>query len=911
MLSEATSQISSRTGTSLISRSDGNDNSVSAPGLVYLFSLHYDHSFWMSTVYTVIEIIQLYAFVMNSHLPSHVLLSTILSYSQVPFWDGTLYGGFVTYTMYQGLYYTFVGIVLFIWFVSLLSIFYDNTLLRWFVRVFFRHLVHVCISVLAIPIMLTLLVGVVCQETTSQSNSVRQYPESHEYSIKQHVLFFSSVSCTGHAILLKRVISIVVGIMWLVASYIFYFTLYSADIDSTSVRRHLNYHLEQFLFIYRNFLVFMFVLTQAYDELAVYTIVVAAVSFMGCVFFCVFLPFYIIAMNRLYAIVLALIGWTAIIVLTSMQVENEIFLNQNYYYLTLIVGSAIVVAVVYACSFIRLNKNTAYMLRHCNDENFVRLTHNIFATAALQTDEELIPFPRRLPRTDQIFSPYYSTSLAILRDKLIEEAEQGVSDLVEGGGGGDDDGGNVKNETSYGTSYVKSSGIGQYPMPGEHISEDTNSAVIDHDDYNGYGGIRVGGRKVLSITDNLVEQSTRRQVVSPTLNAICLATDVGVSTRFMHEWKERTRTLPTPYMIYFASRIYNRSMLKFPSSTLLRISYVQFLCDYAPNYTRLMLSLDILSKCKRELHVNLTEAFFCHFHTNHIKDLLGMRNATYTVMHRRVRNAHESVLVSAACVWRCLVDRYNARCVDEDTESGSSHKHNTSHDTHAGGRSSSRRHHRHHRQSSSQGQRVDGRREGNMSGQESGGTGTNRQDGKEERVAGSGGNGRGVRQDRSDEEDLSVLYWHCCTLARRRHTCFMLYKDAVHMMTDDARILRNLASFMSDVYSFMQSSKLCRRAADVVARMQADRLRLAFNDAGTDVDLAASGNWAGVDREMGGGKNAANTQRRSTPESSASHAVGMAKKAAALASFSFSQASHNNNANNIAKSTDDAGGGGV
>lgn len=47
-------------------------------------------------------------------------------------------------------------------------------------------------------------------------------------------------------------------------------------------------------------------------------------------------------------------------------------------------------------------------------------------------------------------------------------------------------------------------------------------------------------------------------------------------------------------MLYFASRILNRFMLKYPRNGMLTLTYVSFLCDYAASYARLMLGLDLI-----------------------------------------------------------------------------------------------------------------------------------------------------------------------------------------------------------------------------------------------------------------------------------------------------------------------------
>lgn len=59
--------------------------------------------------------------------------------------------------------------------------------------------------------------------------------------------------------------------------------------------------------------------------------------------------------------------------------------------------------------------------------------------------------------------------------------------------------------------------------------------------------------------------------------------------------------------------------------------------------------------------MNFTERFLFYYFSIHIRDTLGLRNATYQAIHNKVSAVHESVLLQSTFVWKNLSESRDKR----------------------------------------------------------------------------------------------------------------------------------------------------------------------------------------------------------------------------------------------------------
>lgn len=287
-------------------------------------------------------------------------MNTIIEYVLIPVWDGTLMGNFINYNWYLVGYFVYIALISVVVVMSVLSIVYDNWLVRYITKVFVRHVISLLLSVLLIPTFITLLSGVMCQQSDLVPRYIDNIPFGYnlDYTFSTHILFFKSVSCSAALPSALQIVSIIVVIMWGLMSYVLTVTMLPVDRDGNSLRRHFNPVLDNYLFVYKVGMSVCFVLCMTYGNLILYTALHCVLSYAGVFVICFYLPFYEKWVNSLYASALGVIGSAGMAMAIANSLSGVWFVEQGYYYIVWVVVAVCGGIAGFALSQVRYNHST-------------------------------------------------------------------------------------------------------------------------------------------------------------------------------------------------------------------------------------------------------------------------------------------------------------------------------------------------------------------------------------------------------------------------------------------------------------------------------------------------------------------------------------------------------------------------
>lgn len=597
--------------------------------LPFLHSLLFRYPPTLTFLGIIIEFFQCLAFVLNPHNPGHYVSYALIYLTQLPFWDGSfLFFNSPSYATFEVLFIIATVLLGCCVAVVLVAVVKPQIAIKTAVDQFqFRHILSVMVSVLFIPTMQTLLSGFICQRVPTLTTAERtssSYNSGIEYAA--HIVFFQNEPCNTTRTIVIMVVSILLLVVWGIISFAIMITVIPVDREDLSSRRRCSTHVDILLFVYKVGLCVTLHLAVAYNVRNIGVLVAALASFVIAFAHGFFLPYYAHWMNRMNAAAFALIGWAGITEFIAYEVGSQIFVYQGDIYVVLCVPGVAIGILAWYASGIRYNPLVNELLNAATDEMFVSVDKNPFLIAFLQNNFELLPFPKRLPTTDALYSPFFSTSVEILEETLRDE------DLLRRQG-------NVANGEILDPALVPANdakgGEEQVPDADIRIAEALGMDL----EWNGI---------------NLIAEASRRQVVLPTLTTVWVPTDAEACIRFLFDWQAKTETFPSPHMICFASRIFNRALLKWPRATIIYMAYIGFICDYAPSFSRLSSSLELLSYVTSECYNNLTETFLIFYFTLHVKLSLGIRSSLHQEMFLSTKKLHEQTLLYTTLLWKSL-----------------------------------------------------------------------------------------------------------------------------------------------------------------------------------------------------------------------------------------------------------------
>lgn len=598
--------------------------------LPFLHSLLFRYPPSLTLIGLAIELLQCLAFVLNPHNPGHYVSYALVYVTQLPFWDGS----FMFFSSPSFVTLEILFIILAVVLASCIAVVMVAAVKPQFaiknavVRLQFRHIFSFMISVFFIPTIQTLLSGFICQRVPTLTEAERlssSYNSGVEYP--PHIVFFKDEPCESTSVTIIMAFSIFLLIVWGIISLTVMVTVIPVDREDLSARRRCSTHVDLLLFVYKVGLCVTLHMGVAYNVRSAGVIVAALASFVVAFAHGFFLPYYAHWMNRLNAAAFAVIGWAGITEFIAYEMNSQLFVYQGTMYVVLCAPGVLVGILAWYASGIRYNPLVNELLNAATDEMFVSVDKNPFLIAFLQNNFELLPFPMRLPMTDALFSPFFGTSVEILEETLREE------DLLRRQGNMNN--GEIMDPEAAAAKTAEAGGEEQAPDADIRIAEALGMDL----EWNGV---------------NLIAEASRRQVVLPTLETVWVPSDAEVCIRFLFDWQAKTETFPSPHMICFASRIFNRALLKWPRSALIYMAYIGFLCDYAPSFSRLSSSLDLLSYVTTECSNDLTETFLIFYFTLHVKLSLGIRSSLHQEMFLATKRLHEQTLLYTTLLWRSL-----------------------------------------------------------------------------------------------------------------------------------------------------------------------------------------------------------------------------------------------------------------
>lgn len=568
----------------------------------------------------MIELFQCLGFALNPHYPGNYLAYSLIYYFQLPFWDGEFQLlGFPSFKVFTILYIIIASIVGILSLIFCAGLVWTSAVVEKCIKKLrFAQLFNCFTSILFIPVIQTLLSGYICKKKPNISVAERTtYNFDPAKAFSPHIVFFPDQPCNESRSKAIMGVSIVLLAFWGCISYLIQASLLPVDREDPSVRRRSSALLDNILFVYKIGLCVTFQLTEAYSVHATRMLVVALSSLIVSFAFAFTLPFYARWMNQLYCCAFMVISWGAFTEFIAYCDPTENFLTHGTIYFVLCIPGVVLGFIAWHLGAFRYNPIVDKLLKSSTDKKFVSVDQNPFVVVFLQNNYDQLPFPKGIPTTDALFSPYYATSVEILEEMLREEEIMRTQ---------------ATNEEEV---KVPEDGCRQ-----EEKEEERLAKVLGMEqEWNGV---------------NIIAEASRRQVVVPSLTRICIPSDVEASIRFLYDWQDKTETFPSPHMVCFASRIFNRALLRWPCSSEVTLAYIGFICDCAPSLNRMSSCLELLNYMSREYPNRITETFLIYHFGVHLKATLGIRSEIHQDLFNKATEYHRETLLHSTLLWRSL-----------------------------------------------------------------------------------------------------------------------------------------------------------------------------------------------------------------------------------------------------------------
>lgn len=545
-----------------------------------------------AAVGVAIELLQCLSFAINPHVAGNVTAWSILYIVQLPYWDATYAKG-MSFSQFLAFYWVVCAWIPLIALALVVGVEYSHFISSAVLQPYLRHVVHLGVGVMFVPVVQTLLTTMSC--TSSPTRMADQQPYS--------LWLFESQSCADSVVTAHKGISIALILMFTVLALVVAACMFPVELKSKSIKKRAHPYVDLAALLYKLGICTAFHLLLPRGMVSYYSFIVAVCSIGMAVVYGFVLPFLDRTMNTVHVVAYALAGWASTVVYIDAKLNTAAFIGHGGFYAVLCIGAVVVGALSFVLSTVRFSAKTDYLISKCTESGFVAEDENPFAVAAKQANPELLPFPSGLPGSDFVFSPH-----RIVEAEVIEEAIRNEEDQVE--------------DIAYHTA----------------------------------AGVSAADAVKLVEEARLKKYIGRVQVVSASIEVAWLPTDAEVSTRFLADWIHATDAPPTPHMLSFACRLFARFLLKFPSSPTATIAYVRFLTEYAPSLSRMNLSVKLLDALPNEMFCDLFHLYQMYSLTLSVKEVLGVRDKNHEKMYRKSRRLHKETLVQTASVWRSLLD---------------------------------------------------------------------------------------------------------------------------------------------------------------------------------------------------------------------------------------------------------------
>eukprot|EP01012_Entosiphon_sulcatum_P052480 TRINITY_DN7211_c0_g1_i2.p1 TRINITY_DN7211_c0_g1~~TRINITY_DN7211_c0_g1_i2.p1 ORF type:complete len:3252 (+),score=553.21 TRINITY_DN7211_c0_g1_i2:140-9895(+) len=146
------------------------------------------------------------------------------------------------------------------------------------------------------------------------------------------------------------------------------------------------------------------------------------------------------------------------------------------------------------------------------------------------------------------------------------------------------------------------------------------------------------------------ENSLANSLLIPYISQILFPTDIEVACRFLTAYTRVTGQPPTSLMLAFASRIYTKGLLKFNSSPVVMLHFIEFLAVHTRRLALVHSLVDKLSLNEPSMFVR----YAAYKIQNTVRQTMGIRNRLPREILRKARKAHKDCLEQMAVFWNKL-----------------------------------------------------------------------------------------------------------------------------------------------------------------------------------------------------------------------------------------------------------------
>ena len=142
----------------------------------------------------------------------------------------------------------------------------------------------------------------------------------------------------------------------------------------------------------------------------------------------------------------------------------------------------------------------------------------------------------------------------------------------------------------------------------------------------------------------------------PGLTCIYLPTDIELCCRLLREYCQSVEEMPTPKMLLYYGRIYNKGICKYPDCLMLRYHFALFLANYCEQYP---MALSEVRKLQKE-DLSIPLIYRLYKFSTLLKSVLNIRDCTHQKVLQRARSLHKQTLGYMVSFWvKLLSDKFD------------------------------------------------------------------------------------------------------------------------------------------------------------------------------------------------------------------------------------------------------------
>ena len=139
-------------------------------------------------------------------------------------------------------------------------------------------------------------------------------------------------------------------------------------------------------------------------------------------------------------------------------------------------------------------------------------------------------------------------------------------------------------------------------------------------------------------------QPPKSDVIVPYVDAVYFASDVELSTRYLHLWRNKIGTRPSDRMLAMASRIYTKGLLKYPGDRDVNVHFAAFLVQYLERSHVAISVITGLENSQQSPHFQFISQYTIFKMANKLRTDLGIRDKAHCQALEQARSHHKEAL---------------------------------------------------------------------------------------------------------------------------------------------------------------------------------------------------------------------------------------------------------------------------